>query len=176
MSSVTEKSPGLKDRRVLIVDEHPHSLRFLQELCRSFGLNEIASAQTVDQALLKLEQARFDILVCTWGRGVDAIQFTRRIRADGSRPYQKIRIIVLRVEATVADVVAVRDAGADEFLAMPVSQGAFQAALHRVTTAPQHFVDCDVYKGPCRRRRRLAWENERRRVQAKQKSRETEQS
>lgn len=169
--SLPDKSLGLKDRRVLIVDEHSHSQKFVFELCRSFGVVEIASAQTSDQALSKLELARFDILICSWGREIDAIQFTRRIRAASSRPYQQVRIIILRIEAKASDVVAARDAGADEFLAMPVSQGAFQAALHRVAFTPQHFVDCEAYKGPCRRRRRLAWESERRRVEAKEKNR-----
>jgi CheY-like chemotaxis protein len=151
---------------VLIADESTHAQKFVLDLCRFLGVVEMASAPSRELALSKLEQAPWDIFICTWGRNIDAPQLTQHIRSDNSKPYQRVRIIVLRAGATVADVMAVRDSGADEFLAMPLSQGTLLSALNRVATTPQHFVETDVYKGPCRRRRRLAWEGERRNIEA----------
>lgn len=155
---------------MLIADESTHSQKFLLDLCRSLGVAEMASARSRELALSQLEHTPCDIFICTWGRNIDAPQLTQHIRSDSAKPYQRIRIIVLRAGATVADVMAVRDSGADEFVAMPLSQGAFLNALNRVATTPQHFVDTDVYKGPCRRRRRLAWEGERRKIEAAERA------
>jgi len=160
------KRNGLKEQRVLVAEEQPHSRKFILDLCRSLGLVEIAAVQSSEQVLSALEQAPWDILLCAWSRSLDAPQLTRRIRTDNAKSYQRIRIIVLRLDATATDVMAVRDSGADEFLTMPLSQGSMLSALARVTSRPQHFVDCEVYKGPCRRRRRLEWDNERRRIEA----------
>lgn len=173
MQQAQSEAKILKAQRVLIADEQPHSRRFILDLCRSLGLVEMATAQSSEQAVSALEQAPFDILLCVWGRGLDAPQLTRRIRADSTKRYQCVRIIVLRLAATVPDVQSVRDSGADEFLAMPLTQGSMLAALHRVTSTPQHFVDCEVYKGPCRRRRQKDWDNERRRIEANQSGADT---
>ena len=168
MHQVRSEATILKSQRVLIADEQPQSRRFILDLCRTLGLVELATAQSSEHAVSTLEQAPFDVLLCVWGRGLDAPLLTRRIRADSAKSYQRIRIVVLRLAATVPDVQAVRDAGADEFLSMPLTRGSMLAALHRVSSRPQHFVDCDVYKGPCRRRRRLEWDDERRRVETAQ--------
>jgi hypothetical protein len=64
----------------------------------------------------------------------------------------------------LGDVGAARDSGADEFVVLPLSQGSLLGAIQRVSSTLQHFVDCEVYKGPCRRRRRAHWESERRRI------------
>lgn len=159
----------LKRQRVLIADEQPHSRRFILELCRSLGLVELAAAQSSDDVISTLERAEYDVLLCVWGRSLDASQLTRRIRADSTKRYQRIRIAVMRMAATVPDVLLVRDSGADEFLSMPLTQGSMLGALHRLSSRPQHFVDCEVYKGPCRRRRQKEWDNERRRIEGGQR-------
>ena len=165
-SSTASKPPPLKDRRVLVAVEQPQSQRFLLDLCRSLGIVETAVVQTADQALSRLDYAPFDILICAWTRMLDAPDLTRRIRKHITHDVKRTRIIILRAEATGADVIAVRDSGADEFIAMPLSQGSFQSALQRVATTPQYFVEGSKYKGPSRRRRKLAWENERRQAEA----------
>jgi DNA-binding response OmpR family regulator len=165
-SHAATKRPRLSERHVLIVDEQPQSLRFLHDLCRSLGALDIRGAGTAEQALSVLEQERFDIVICLWCPSLDAAELTKRIRHNDARHVQRVRIVLLRSEATVTDVIAARDCGADEFVAMPLSLGSFEGALHRVTTRPQHFVEMADYRGPCRRRRRLIWETERRKVEA----------
>lgn len=165
-SSATTKRPRLSDKHVLIVDDQPQSLRFLHDLCRSLGALDIASAVTAEQALSILERERFDIMICLWCPSLEAAELTKRIRHNDARHVQRVRIVLLRGEATVTDVIAARDCGADEFVAMPLSLGSFEGALYRVTTRPQHFVEMAGYRGPCRRRRRVIWETERRKVEA----------
>src|SRR5262245_25726472 len=126
----TAQTINLKVHPILIADEQAHSRKFIADLCRSFGANEIVQAGASDQVLTALESKIFDILLCTWGRRLDAPELSRRIRSQTGRPFQKIRIVVLRAEAKAMDVVAARDSGADEFLTMPLSQGPMLSVFH----------------------------------------------
>ena len=49
-----------------------------------------------------------------------------------------------------------RDAGVDEFLAKPISPMAMRQRLEMVVETPRPFIDCNVFLGPCRRRKNPA--------------------
>jgi len=157
---------NLKPHRILIVDELAPSRKFIADICRSFGAIHIGAVDSSDRAFSALEQNNWDILVCKWGDQVVAPALLKRIRFASGRHFQRIRVVVLRPGAKAVDVEVARDAGADQFVMIPVARGPMLAAFHRVTSEPQHFVDSETYKGPCRRRRRAAWEKERRKVAA----------
>ena len=70
--------------RVLIVEDSPTQLLFMERLLRQAGF-EVVSTADADEGYARLERERFDVVLTDlWLPGDSGFDLCRRIRADGT--------------------------------------------------------------------------------------------
>ncbi len=117
--------------RVLLVDDHPDTLRSMERLLRRRGYLVI-TATDVASALAEAERQPFDVLVSDIGlpdgTGIDLIRRLRQARGQG----EEVPGIALSGYGMEEDVARSHEAGFREHLTKPVNVQAFEAVLRRV--------------------------------------------
>jgi two-component system KDP operon response regulator KdpE len=116
--------------RILAVDDDPQIRRVMRVTLTGQGY-EIDDAKSGDEALEKLRNARFDLVLLDLNMaGMDGLECCRLIREQS-----EIAIIMLTVRDTETDKVASLDAGADDYITKPFSTpellARIRAALRR---------------------------------------------
>ena len=144
---------SIGDVYVLVLDDH----RFMQQVMRlmlgSLGIRRVATAHTVDETMAIVAVEPVDVVIADYRLGDETgAEFMRLARAShgGAR---FIPIIGCTADTSPATIAELRDAGADEILAKPVSARIIWAKLMAVTNARRPFVTAPNFFGPDRRRR-----------------------
>jgi two-component system KDP operon response regulator KdpE len=102
--------------RILAVDDDPQ-IRRVMRVTLTGQAYEIDDAKSGDEALDKLRDARFDLVLLDMNMaGMSGLECCRAIRATS-----EIAIIMLTVRDAEADKVAALDAGADDYITKPFS-------------------------------------------------------
>ena len=144
---------GSQDIDILVVDDHECMRTIVATLLRAFGFYRIREAESGQAALRMLEDLSADLVIVDLKmKGVDGIDFTRRLRAEPDRRAQ-VPVLMMTGHATPDRVVAARDAGVNEFIAKPVTGRTLADRLRRIIEEERPFVRSAGYVGPCRRRR-----------------------
>lgn len=111
-SSAVEASSG---SRVLVVDDDPELLQFLQEEFSQQGM-ACSSANCGGDALLKLRQESFDLVVLDWSLpDFDGTEICRRLRSSGDTT----PVLMLTAHDDLDDRVQALDLGVDDYLTKP---------------------------------------------------------
>ena len=101
--------------RVLVVDDDPELLQFLQEEFSQEGL-ACSSANCGGDALLRLRQEHFDLVVLDWTLpDFDGAEICRRLRSSGDNT----PVLMLTAHDDVDDRVQALDLGVDDYLTKP---------------------------------------------------------
>ena len=114
-SAATRARAHLRTLDLLLVDDHPQTLRVLSALLRKRGHN-VATAESVEQALRLLDHERFDALISDIGlpdgSGCDVMR--------AAKQRQSLRGIALSGYGMDEDVRRSKEAGFDHHLTKPV--------------------------------------------------------
>lgn len=140
--------------RVLLVDPVGPRRVTTRNILKESGFPAVLEAQDAAGALDVLADRRFDVLVCMMDMPeTDGIELTRRIRWSKAGPVDPALPVVLCVEqAAPARLMAARDAGASEFVALPIQPKVLITRLRAALEKPRPFVTTPTYMGPDRRR------------------------
>lgn len=140
--------------KVLVVDDNQHMRRLVVTILQAFGVLQISEAVDGDQAWKMLRECNPDVIILDWMMdGLSGIDLVKMIRTSNQTPNPFVPIIMLTGHTHIDHVRQARDAGANEFLAKPVSVKAVMSRLVAVIEQPRPYVRTKVYFGPCRRRR-----------------------
>jgi two-component system KDP operon response regulator KdpE len=120
--------------RILIVDDDPQIRRVLRTSLIAHGY-EIDSARNGEEALDKLRDARFELVILDVNMpGMSGLEVCRWVRAGSD-----IAVIMLTVRSEEADKVEALDAGADDYVTKPFGfpelLARIRAALRRASPA-----------------------------------------
>jgi len=85
-------------------------------------------------------------------RPVGGVEMTRRIRSGEEAIDPFLPVILVSGHAEIVEIMAARDAGANEYLAKPLSAKILDLRLNAVIKHPRPFVRSDNFFGPDRRR------------------------
>jgi excisionase family DNA binding protein len=119
--------------RVLIVDDDPLFLESLAETLRWSGRYKVEVAPDGYEGLIKVGTLRPHLLILDIRMpGLDGFQVCRRIKSDSQTQSTKILAISGYVDSDVRERIV--EAGADGFIAKPISFDALQAEVERLTT------------------------------------------
>jgi CheY-like chemotaxis protein len=95
-----------------------------------------------------------DVIVLDWVmEGISGIDLIKMIRSNPQSPNPFVPTIMLTGHTSLEYVQQARDAGANEFIAKPVSVKTMMSRLSSVIEHPRPYVRTKAYFGPCRRRR-----------------------
>jgi two-component system chemotaxis response regulator CheY len=139
---------------VLVLDDH----RFMREVIRmmlgTLGIRRVVAACNVDEAMTILAHEKVDVVIADYRLGGETgAEFMRLVRA--MKGYARfVPLIGCTADTSPATIAEMRDAGADEILAKPVSAQVIWKKLMAVTNARRNFVSAPDFFGPDRRRRR----------------------
>ncbi|HEY9079079.1 response regulator [Magnetovibrio sp.] len=140
--------------RVLVADPYSQLREIIRDiLLRGIGVAEVLEARNGREALDTLHDLPCDVVIADTAMDpVGALELTQKIRGghDGIDPFTPI--IVMSGNANLGEIIAVRDAGANDYVAKPLSAKILDLRLHAVVSQPRPFIRSDDFFGPDRRR------------------------
>jgi CheY-like chemotaxis protein len=154
------KPRALKPRslHVLVVDANNFSRNLISEILRSLNVTNVTVARSEEIARDHLFDRAIDVVLVSWEEGdaIDGLKFIRSIRMLDEERLRRLPVLLVTSGLTRQLVINGRDAGVDEFCTKPIAPVALRQRLEMVVETPRPFVDCNVYLGPCRRRKNPA--------------------
>lgn len=140
--------------RVMVADPFNQLRDLIRDiLLRGIGVGQVYDAQNGQDALKMVREVPCDVIIADAGMSpIGGIELTRRIREgeEGVDPFTPV--IVMSGHASVGEILAARDAGANDFVAKPLSAKILDLRLRALVDRPRPFVRSDNFFGPDRRR------------------------
>ncbi len=138
--------------RVMVVDDHEETRWVIRTILVAFGVQRICEATGYAEVLKKLHAFQPDLMLVDYQMPEhDGLELTRRLRRNRGDPF--IPIVLMTSEATPEVLALARDAGANEFLAKPITPVSLRTRLNAVIVRPRNYISSRRYFGPDRRRR-----------------------
>lgn len=152
--STTYAEQHVSGLRVMIADPYAQLRDLLRDiLLRGIGVAEVLEARDGEDAMTMLRELPCDVLIADTGMNpLGAVDLTRKIRNgdEGVDPFTPV--IVMSGHANLDEIIDARDAGANDYLAKPLSAKILDLRLHAVVEHPRPFIRSDDFFGPDRRR------------------------
>lgn len=146
----------MKGMAILVVDDNAYMRTIIATIARVAGATIIEEASNGADAFGHLRARKFDCATVDLNMDpINGLEFIRLLRTSKDSPDPALAVIVISAYAERARILEARDAGADEFLAKPVTASAFMSRLQAVIHARRPFVTGPTFAGPDRRRRTL---------------------
>ncbi len=140
--------------KVLVVDDNVHMRKLVVTILQAFGVVQICEADNGERAWSALRESNPDVVVLDWMmEGMSGLDLIKMMRTNPQTPNPFVPVIMLTGHTHIDRVRQARDAGANEFIAKPVSVKTMMSRLISVIESPRPFVRTSGYFGPCRRRR-----------------------
>jgi two-component system, chemotaxis family, chemotaxis protein CheY len=140
--------------KVMVVDDNHHMRKLVVTILQAFGVVQIFEAPDGARAWSMMRESNPDVVLLDWMmEGLSGIDVVKMVRTSPQSPNPFVPIIILTGYTQIDHVRQARDAGANEFLAKPVSVKAIMSRLVSVIEHPRPYVRTKYYFGPCRRRR-----------------------
>ncbi len=143
----------LSNLRILVVDPSPFRRMLIIDVLGALDVNQVESMSEGSGAYSVFRSTNFDLVISEQiMMPLDGLDLTRMIRTNPDSPNPAVPILMLVAAPRKKDVVAARDAGVTEFMAMPFSVAALYSRLVSIIEQPREFVQDGEYFGPDRRR------------------------
>ncbi len=139
---------------ILVVEESVLMRELMRDILREFNIREVTEVAKPEAAWDLLAKRPYDLLFIDWSPECDGLALLKRIRRDKKSPVPFLPVVVMSAFTEMGQVAAVRDAGANAFLAMPVSARDVYDHLAAVVESTRPFVRGNEFVGPDRRHRR----------------------
>ncbi len=123
---------SLKHRTILIVDDFPEMRSTLRGLLLTWQPERIETARSGDDAIEKLQQSRFDIILCDYnlGEGKDGQQVLEEARHRNLLPFSSAFIMV-SAETNSQMVMGALEQQPDGYISKPVTKVTLQVRLKK---------------------------------------------
>jgi len=146
----------LDHAQALIAHPNHQLTRYIRQYLQDMGFGKIIATNHSREAVkslsnnfTKLVLVDYDLL--EFG-GPDFVKFIRLCDA----PLQEAAVCVTMTKPSLEKVLASRDAGANEVIALPLTQATLSKKIINALENPAPFIRHPAYTGPCRRRSTLA--------------------
>lgn len=138
----------------LVLEDSAHMRTMLCELLRTLKIEDVEAVGSVGEAKAHLEHLAYDVALVDVGLGDEnGLDLIRSVRLDKTHPARSMPFIVVSGQNVRGIVAAARDAGANAFVAKPVSANTLCERVRATLEAQPRFVESETYFGPDRRRR-----------------------
>ena len=114
--------------KVLIVDDYKTMLRILRNLLRQLNFTNIDEAADGQEALAKLKQDNFGLVISDWNmEPMTGIQLLREVRADDNLKH--LPFIMITAESKSENVIAAKEAGVSNYIVKPFNAETLKTKL-----------------------------------------------
>jgi len=150
---------------LLLFVESEFARQLLTDMCRALHFNLVISKRDCTTAWDAFKTNPVDIIFgdITSERG---LQFLKSVRDIEKSPNALVPFIATSIKSSVGSVASARDAGATEFLKLPLSGITLLERIIYVIESPRVFVRVEGFLGPDRRRKQRPYEGPDRRKPA----------
>jgi len=123
----------LKNNKILVVDDFAEMRSMLRSMLRAYGAEDILQASNGEDAIAKIENHKFDIILCDYnlGEGKDGQQVLEEAKHRDILPLATTFIMVT-AENTSMMVMGALDYQPDAYLSKPITKTTLQTRLKRV--------------------------------------------
>ena len=116
---------------VLIVDDYKTMLRIIRNLLRQLNFTNIEEATDGAQALQKLRQTKFGLVISDWNmEPMTGIQLLREVRADPNLKH--IPFIMVTAESKSENVITAKEAGVSNYIVKPFNAETLKSKIASV--------------------------------------------
>ena len=113
---------------VLIVDDYQTMLATMGKLLRTLGFANIDQASDGHQALRKLGERPYGLVISGWNMvPMSGLDLLRQMRANAD--FEKVRVVVVSSDAAAETKAAAKQAGASAFIVKPFCAATLQDRL-----------------------------------------------
>src|SRR6202000_1557876 len=134
--------------KVLVVDDNQHMRKLVVTILQAFGVVQIFEAADGNRAWAMMRETNPDVVLLDWMmEGMSGIDVVKLVRTSPQPPNPFVPIVMLTGYTQADHVRQARDAGANEFLAKPVSVKAIMSRLGSVIEHPRPYVAPHAYFG-----------------------------
>jgi two-component system, chemotaxis family, chemotaxis protein CheY len=140
--------------KVLIVDGKRANAQVLRDVLSTLGVRQITRLEDSTAALNSLRGNEFHAVFCDDAVAPDGpAKFVTALRKDPTSQCQKVPVFLMSSAPQKRQVELARDAGVNDFLAVPLSVNTVKTKLMSVLVAPKEFIKSEDFAGPDRRKR-----------------------
>ncbi len=174
MAKINLMTNKLYKVHILLLDNSAQVTNLFKNMLREFGFNNVYVANNGFQGVKILREVKINLIITDWDLKLtgenrqisnvishmdilplSGVDFVKRLRQSPSSPNPLIPIIMFADTVETMQLVAARDAGADEICIKPLSAEELCKRIVAVIDKPRIFVTAKTYKGPCRRQQKL---------------------
>jgi len=140
------------DLHVLIVDDDAFTRSIVADVLKTMGFRRVRESVDGEAAFDACRQTPPDIVILDLAMPSDGVSLLRRLRTAPDSPDREVAVIAMTAFTDRRRIELLRDAGASEIMAKPLSVSSIQSRLVAVIDRPRPFVMARDYVGPDRRR------------------------
>ena len=116
---------------ILVVDDFSTMVRIARNLLKQIGFDNVDEAAGGSSALAKMREKPYDLVISDWNmEPMSGIDLLREIRAHPG--FQQTRFIMVTAESNSQNVIAARDAGADNYILKPFTRETLRQKIQSV--------------------------------------------
>ena len=122
-----------KQKRALIIDDYPDMRGSIRRMLVNFGVEQIDTASNGDEAIIKCEENRYDIILADYnlGDGKSGQQILEEMRYKGTLKQTSLYMMIT-AETTKSMVFGALEYQPDDYLTKPFTQSVLQKRLARM--------------------------------------------
>ncbi len=116
---------------ILIVDDYKTMLRFIRNLLKQLGFNNVDEAADGATALQKLRQKDYLLIISDWNmEPMTGLQLLKEVRTDNK--LKAMPFIMITAESKTENVVAAKEAGVSNYIVKPFNAATLKQKLSTV--------------------------------------------
>lgn len=103
---------------ILVVDDYKTTIKIVHGLLRQLGFEDLDEAANGEEALRKLRQKRYQLVISDWNmEPMTGFELLKSLRADSD--LRSTPFIMITAESKTENVVAAKQAGANNYIVKP---------------------------------------------------------
>lgn len=127
-----QPAPEFTDRTVLVVEDNMVNQLLVVNLLKRFGFGQVDTAGNGRDALQKLEQRSYDlVLMDIQMPGMDGYEVTRQLRGSGKDSTRNVPVIALSGDASDKEKAKAADAGMNDYVPKPYTPQELKEVIAR---------------------------------------------
>jgi CheY-like chemotaxis protein len=140
----------------LLIDDNMQALDILGQVVSGFGVRGMHKCQTVREAKEIAARQEIDFVITDVRMpGEDGFAFMKWLRLVATEPNRHAPAVMVTGDTSSAVVRQARDCGAHFIIAKPITPKVLLQRIFWIARENRLFIDCESYKGPDRRFKRL---------------------
>jgi two-component system, chemotaxis family, chemotaxis protein CheY len=116
---------------ILVVDDYQTMVRIIRNLLKQLGFEDVDEASDGTQALSKLKQKRYGLVISDWNMmPMTGYELLRNVRSDEA--LRNLPFIMVTAESKTENVIAAKKAGVNNYIVKPFNAQTLRSKIEAV--------------------------------------------